>query len=614
MNRRKFLQNSAMASLPLFLQGLPVFAGNGLSNPLLGSLAKTTNSCNKILVVVQLNGGNDGLNMVINLDRYTELTNARSNILIPSANVLPLNGNSTIGLHPSMSGIQNLYNNGKIKIVQGVSYPNPNYSHFHAQDIWYTASNPAIDTGWLGRELDVTFPGYPAGYPNPTDQDPPAIQIGGSLPLSLQGANINMGYNVQNPATLLNVVNSTSAPAPVSDYGTELTFLRLMKDQSNAYTTRITTAYNAQATQSTQYATSGNSLSDQLKIVARLIGGGLTTPVYIVNHSDSFDTHVGQVSSTSTTTGSHADSLAKFSVAVAAFHNDLSLMNKSSNVCGMTFSEFGRRVKSNTSTGTDHGTAAPVIFFGDGVDPGILGTSPVLPAVATASTQVPTQFDFRELYASVMQQWLCLSPTASNTVLGGTFATQPIFTSTPLSLSSIDLSGMIAYNEAKLHFVVNDNQRYDKFIVQYSFDAIDYIDCGAIRQLNEQVTAGYDYIDQRRNANEVYYRILGITKQNAPKFSNTIKLVSGGKAQKLSVYPNPVRNYTLNIEFFQPVNTQVQVIIYGSLGEKLYYNQVNPNGGKIITFKTSDMFELQHPYLLKIIYGHDEVTEKILFE
>src|SRR6218665_3755774 len=239
MDRRKFFKNSALLSVPLFLRGIPVFAGGGLMHPFLDAVARPTNACDKILVIIQMNGGNDGLNMVIPVDRYSELSNARSNILIPQASVLPLTGTTTTGLHPSMTGLQNLYNAGKVCIVQGVSYPNPNFSHFHAQDIWFTAadSGETLDTGWLGRELDTTFPGYPDGYPNTTDLDPPAIQIGGSLAMSLQGPSVNMGYNAPNPGSLLNVVNASSGAVPVSDYGTELSFVRLMKDQSNAYTT-----------------------------------------------------------------------------------------------------------------------------------------------------------------------------------------------------------------------------------------------------------------------------------------------------------------------------------------------------------------------------------------
>ncbi|RYF84771.1 MAG: DUF1501 domain-containing protein, partial [Chitinophagaceae bacterium] len=237
-------------------------------------------------------------------------------------------------------------------IVQAVSYPNPNFSHFRATDIWFSgsASNQYWDTGWLGRTLDTTYPSYPQNYPNAQAPDPLAIQIGSTLPFSLQGPAVNMGYNVSDPAQLLNVINATTDPAPNNDYGRELTFLRLMKDQSNVYKQRITDAYNAQASLSTMYPASGNTLANQLKMVARLIGGGLTTPIYIVNHPNSHDTHENQVNA-DLITGTQANNLSVLSKAIGAFQDDIQKMGKANKVTGMTFSEFGRRIKSNASVG-----------------------------------------------------------------------------------------------------------------------------------------------------------------------------------------------------------------------------------------------------------------------
>lgn len=615
MDRRKFFKNSALLSVPLFLRGIPVFAGEGLMHPFLDALARPTNSCDKILVIVQMNGGNDGLNMVIPIDRYTELSNARNNILIPQSAVLPLSGTLTTGLHPAMTGLQNMYDAGKVCIVQGVSYPNPNFSHFHAQDIWFTAadSGETLDTGWLGRELNVTYPGYPDGYPNTTDMDPPAIQIGGSLAMSLQGPTVNMGYNAPNPGSLLNVVNASSGTVPVSDYGEELAFIRLMKDQSNAYTSRITTAYNTQATLSTMYAATGNSLSDQLRIVARLIGGGLATPVYIVNHPDSFDTHVGQVVAGSTATGTHANALSRLSVAIAAFQNDLTLMNKADKVTGMTFSEFGRRVISNASTGTDHGTAAPVVFFGAGVNGGIIGTSPVLPAVSTSGTQVPTQFDFRQLYASVMQNWLCLSATQSQNILDGSYNTLAIFNTTgnPLPLNCIELTATAEGSLIRLNFTVNENESYDHFITERSEDAMTFHESASIRQKSDHSFDTYTSLEDRVNVPVLYYRVRGVTKQQGIAYSNITRIQTGDQLQQLRVYPNPVTDFTINIEFFNEVQSDIEVAIYDVRGARVYANQFKPR--RRIRFAVPDIVEQDSLYILKIIYDHSEVTEKIIF-
>ncbi len=615
MNRRKFLGNSALFTVPFMIKGIPVFAGDAALHPFLQALAAPAANCGKILVVIQMNGGNDGLNMVIPLDRYAELNSARPTIMIPAGSVLPLNGTATTGLHPAMTGLRDMYNEGKVNLVQGVSYPNPNFSHFQAQDIWFTGSStlPTPDTGWLGRQLDATYPGFPDGYPNATSPDPVAIQIGGAMPLSLQGPNINMAYNAPNPAALVNVATASPAPAPVNDYGTELTFLRMMKDQSNAYATRIGAAYNAQATLSTMYPATGNTLANQLKIVARLIGGGLATTVYIVNHPDSFDTHVNQVVLADTTTGAHATSLSRLSVAIAAFQNDVTLMNKADKVTGMTFSEFGRRVISNASAGTDHGSGAPVIFFGAGVNGGVTGTSPVLPATSNGSTQVPLQYDFRQLYASVMQDWLCMTATESQTVLNGNYTTVPIFNTAVLAQDGIELFAKWDNEWVQLDFDVLLNDSFYNFIIERSVDAVRFEAVGTVSNVTNNASQKYVYKEIGISTPEIFYRIKGISKQGEPSYSSIVKLKSR-RQQHVRVYPNPVTNYKINVEFLTSVNENVAITIYGTRGEKLFYNQVNPRGSKTLSFKVPALFSIQTLYVLSIVYEGVQVNEKIMFE
>ncbi len=450
MKRRNFIKTTAAAAVPLMFGGVPVMASSQIENTSLEKMALAAVNCGRILVIIQQNGGNDGLNTVFPLDKWSNLTNARSNILMNNAQVLSLNNNLTTGLHPAMAEMQGLYNNGKLMIVQGVSYPNPNFSHFRATDIWFTGSGSAttLDSGWLGRALDIKYPNFPADYPSAEMPDPLAIQIGSTLPFVLQGENLNMGYSVTDPNALLNVINAITDPAPNNDYGQELTFLRLMKDQSNVYRTAIQTAYNVPLGNAVAYPSS-NKLADQLKIVAKLINGGLKTPVYIVNHPNTHDTHEYQVTTADKTLGSQATNLTLLSQAIGAFQQDLELMGKADKVAGMTFSEFGRRIKSNASFGTDHGSAAPVIFFGSALNtsptqvagtqypvPGMIGTSPNLPLNATVSDQVPMQFDYRQLYASVMQDWLCMTEAEVTQVLGTNFVKLPIFNN--VLLSSID--------------------------------------------------------------------------------------------------------------------------------------------------------------------------------
>ena len=454
MKRRSFIKTGALATIPFALNGIPVMASSQIDSQSLDTLANAAANCGKVLVVIQMNGGNDGLNTVFPIDKWDNMVNARSNILMNQSSVLNLNNNPTTGFHPAMPEMKNLYDNGKLMIVQGVSYPNPNYSHFRATDIWFTASNSNqnLDSGWIGRSLNKLYPNFPAAYPNSDMPDPLAIQIGATLPFSLQGPNINMGYSAPDPNSLVNVINQITDPPSNSDYGSELTFLRLMKDQSNVYRSAIQNAYNvAQTSQTVTYPTN-NSLASQLRIVAKLINGGLKTPIYIVNHPGSHDTHENQVDVNNKTIGKQADNLSILSKSIGAFQQDLEFMGKANMVTGMTFSEFGRRIKSNGSLGTDHGSGAPVIFFGAALNTsqsnvagtaypisGMIGSSPDLPLNATVNNQVPMQFEFKQLYATVMQDWLCMTEAQTNDVLGGTYSKLPIFNNTLLSTTNFEL-------------------------------------------------------------------------------------------------------------------------------------------------------------------------------
>jgi uncharacterized protein (DUF1501 family) len=612
MNRRNFLSQSAALSLPLFLKGLPLYASNNATHPLVEGL--NIANCGKVLIIVQLHGGNDGLNTIIPVDRYSELTLARPSVLIASNKVLTLNGNTTTGLHPSLGGIKELYDEGKVNIVQGVSYPNPNFSHFQAQDIWYSgdATIPTASTGWLGRQLDLAYPEYPDIYPTAQMPDPLSIQIGGGLPLSLQGPSVTMAYNSPDPNALINVANATTGDTPSNEYGTELRFLRLMIDQSNAYTTSITNAYRAQQTLFTSYPTS-NPLADQLKVVARLIGGGLKTPVYVVNHYG-FDTHVGQVNASDTATGFHANLLKQLGDAIAAFQKDITLMGLADKVTGMTYSEFGRRVVSNTSSGSDHGSGAPVLFFGASIIGGQTGTSPIIPATSNSNTQVPMQHDFRQLYASVIQNWFCMTDTQSSNVLGGDFETLPIFNSVsaPLPINDIVLKTKWNNNAVAISFEVFENERFEYFSIQKSIDGIDFENIQSIYNTNDRSIETYNYIDEYVNWSLIYYKIIGYEKQGGRKNSKIVAVKNENK-QQVSVYPNPVENNIINIDFHTNLSQYVDFYIVGVLGETLFYDKKLVKG-KSATLHVPNMFDPNTIYILNINFNGMSITEKILFK
>jgi len=306
-----------------------------------------------------------------------------------------------------MTGLQSLFSDGKAKLIQAVGYPSPSFSHFRATDIWMSASNSTqeVYSGWAGRYLNYEYPNFPTGYPNATSPDPLAIQIGSTTTLTTQGPSVNMAMSITNPTSFYNLVNGTTDPAPNTPAGKELSFIRTVNQQTQKYATVIKNAANS-VTQQVTYP-SNNTLGDQLKIVARLIKGGLKTRVYMVSFG-SFDTHSVQVNASDTSIGTHATLLQRVSDAIKAFMDDLKFLGVEERVIGMTYSEFGRRIKSNSSTGTDHGAAAPMFVFGSQVQPGMLGTNPALPVNATVNDNVPMQYDFRSIYATLLENWFCL--------------------------------------------------------------------------------------------------------------------------------------------------------------------------------------------------------------
>jgi uncharacterized protein (DUF1501 family) len=432
MKRKTFIKRALpVASIPFLLNGFSMRAfGKG---SVFENLLRAATETDRILVLIQLNGGNDGLNTVIPLDQYSALSNARSNILIPQGLVLPLNGTIATGLHPSMTGIKNLFNDQKVAIVQGVSYPNPNFSHFRATDIWLTASDSTqtLSTGWVGRFLDQEYAGYPTGYPNSTDPDPLALQIGSVVSTALQGPSVNMGIAITSSSNFYQLVSGNYDPAPNTPAGHELTFIRETSLQTQQYSTVIKNAALAQANVSTLYPTAGtNSLADQLKIVAQLIGGGLQTRLYMVNIGG-FDTHNNQIDTTGgTQTGAHADLLQKLSDAITAFQDDITLMGQQDRVVGMTFSEFGRRIKSNASFGTDHGSALPLILFGSKIKGGLIGTNPVIPANAGVNDNLDMQYDFRSVYTSILKNWFCIPDSEVSATMLQSFPLLDLFNTT----------------------------------------------------------------------------------------------------------------------------------------------------------------------------------------
>jgi uncharacterized protein (DUF1501 family) len=347
----------------------------------------------RILVLVQLAGGNDGLNTLVPFDdpAYHAL---RPNIALKAKDVLGVSDH--LGLHPSCAPLHALLKEGRLGIVQNVGYPNPNRSHFRSTEIWETAAeaDQSLSSGWIGRYLDNACLGQPA------DQTPEAIHINAEVPQSFGGTVPHNTYGLslgaragragRDDAALL---ERLAANPPQEDDHSNNTFLRATLMDSLVAEKRIQRIIDTNKPETTY---PGGNFAQALRNVAGLIAAGLSTRVYFVSLGG-FDTHANQVNS-------HANLLKNLSEGLAAFQKDLTARRLDDQVLTMTFSEFGRRPNENESRGTDHGTAAPLFVMGRQIQGPLHGTAPDLKVEKNADLAFTT--DFRSVYATVLDRWL----------------------------------------------------------------------------------------------------------------------------------------------------------------------------------------------------------------
>ncbi|GAA4466298.1 DUF1501 domain-containing protein [Nibrella saemangeumensis] len=428
MKRSEFLRQLGLLSggVAFGVQGMPVRAF--AQNPLQLDLEGTDGN---IMVLVQLAGGNDGLNTVIPYHNDTYYAK-RPNLAIPKTSVLPVTDQQ--GFHPALKTLRELYDNGKVSVVQNVGYQNPNRSHFRSTDIWQSGSSATEywTEGWVGRYLAKAFPEFPMALP----RHPMAVQIGAvESMLTLSGMG-SMGVVFDNPESFYQLVKGTPAetdPIENTIAGEELRFLQQIALQSIQYSDLIKqkadTGQNAITYPNT-------NLGRQLAIVAELIAGGMETPVYLTTLGG-FDTHANQVVNGNITNGTHATLLKTIADAVAAFQKDLDKQGLADKVTVMTFSEFGRRVNQNGTLGTDHGTAAPLFVVGNTVRGGFVGSVPNLTNLDSNGDLKFTN-DFRQVYASVLRDHMGVDVATTRSILGQEFETLPIYRRSSATLPSAD--------------------------------------------------------------------------------------------------------------------------------------------------------------------------------
>ncbi|MEL6673582.1 MAG: DUF1501 domain-containing protein [Bacteroidota bacterium] len=430
MRRRDFVKNMLPLTVaPFMLGGVPLRA---MGQSLMTSSFTCDEVSDRALVIIQLHGGNDGLNTLIPLNHYGTYKNLRPIIGVDNVGVRKyldldqtLPSNQQIGLHPDLGGIKSLYDDGMVNFVQEVGYPNMNGSHFRGTDIWLTGRDSASmstqePSGWWGRYLDHRFPNYPDAFPNPDMEDPPGIEFGSHI-ISLgfhREIGIPMGITIgNNPSNFASLVSGVggSLPAnfPATEYGEELKYIVDVQRTTNVYASRLETIYNAGSNTAgvvypDSYHTSTNNnysnrLAPQLKTVARLLSGGSKTKVFLVRIGG-FDTHEDQAIVNKPSFGGHGALLYHLSESIKAFQDDLKGLGLDDRVLTLTISEFGRQVAENGTYGTDHGTTGPMMIVGRGVNGGVTGSNPDLTNLVH-NRLVGQQYDYRNVLATVMMDW-----------------------------------------------------------------------------------------------------------------------------------------------------------------------------------------------------------------
>lgn len=396
MHRRNFIKNSGFAAVgtmlvPNFLKAYET-SRLGL-NPATG----------KTLVIVQLSGGNDGLNTVVPF-RNDIYYRERPSIALAREKVLKLN--DEIGFHPALEPLKGLYDNGLVTVINNVGYPNPDRSHFRSMDIWQTASDSDqyLTTGWLGRYLDATCSGNDCTAHR-------AIEVDDTLSLSLKGQNLN-GLALLDPKKLYNqtrtdLIRDLSHLKPDDPHSSVAYLYKTLAETASS----AASIYDKSKVSRSQASYPASELGNRLKTVSELILSGVQTNVYYISISG-FDTHINQP-------GQQERLLRQYAEAVAAFTGDLKTNGKLNDVLLMTFSEFGRRVKQNASNGTDHGTANNLFLIGGGLKPEpVFNEAPNLTDLDNGDLKYTV--DFRSIYATLLRNWLNVDDVA---VLGKKFQT-----------------------------------------------------------------------------------------------------------------------------------------------------------------------------------------------
>jgi uncharacterized protein (DUF1501 family) len=397
-SRRAFLKSSSLIALAPTVPGFLLQTAR----------AARPEPDSRILVVIQLDGGNDGINTVVPFadEGYAK---HRKLLRLPASGLIKVN--DRVGLHPAMTAAGKLLDSRRLAIVQGVGYPNPNRSHFESMAIWHTARFDADERGglgWLGQALDDQELGKAS--------KPDCVFVGGTqLPAALRGRRcVASAMTRPEDFIIAPEVKVKAKPGPDAPAKDDLAdFVR--RATLDAYTTADHMA-DLLHDKKDGAAYPATELAQELRLMARLIKADIGTRVYYGRQSG-YDTHSAQL-------GTHSALVAELAGAIQAFLDDLAAAKLADRVVVMTFSEFGRTVKENGSAGTDHGTTGPVFLAGQPVEAGLVGSTPNLLDLDPRHGDLKLGIDFRRVYATVLERWLGLGARAA---LAGTFDPLPLF-------------------------------------------------------------------------------------------------------------------------------------------------------------------------------------------
>jgi uncharacterized protein (DUF1501 family) len=604
MNRRKFIKNSIpLTAAPLVLDKIPL-------SPFVTKNMLENFSCDtsdRALIVIFMMGGNDGFNTLVPLDQYTKYRNYRPTIYIPETGAnkyidldTTVDANQSLGLNPIMSQFKSLYDNGNAHIVQAVGYPNANKSHFKSTDLWLTGgdgmgNNASLDSGHFGRFLDNQYPNL-VGNPSTNDPDPLGIQLGNSTIslgyLTQQNLNASANLTDQDPSGFFSVVQdigtSPHNSTPNNEYGIELDYIMDVEKNTSIYAQRISSVFQGGSNSAVTYP--DHYLAYQLKTVARLIAGGSKTKVFLL-HTYGFDTHDDQITTPGNPSiGRHAEILSQVFDSIKAFQDDITNLGIQDRIITTTMSEFGRKVIENGALGTDHGTLAPIFLFGDPVAGGITGTNIDLDNQDNqgAPNNNQLQYDYRQIFASLYQDWLGASDTILDTSLNGMYQKISLV-DTPFivdpscygSVVPVELFSFkaqkVAESVAEIRWVTLSEAEHDHYVIERSSDGVNYELLKRVKSTGSPTEkAEYEIYDTEPIIGINYYRLKSIDLDGSHFYSQIESVTFKRKLVKsINTYPNPAsvealvsinaqQSFTANLKIFdiqghQLMNSSIQV-------------------------------------------------------